>query len=409
MFRAVSILTIVFALLLAAGAASRVDAAETPAQQPGPAFETWLQDFKAEARAQGVSPELLDRAFAGVEPIERVIELDRKQPEFLLTFWRYMERAVDVDRIEQGKALLDRHRELLASIERTYGVQPRFLVAFWGLETNFGQYHGSFPLIRALATLAYDERRNSFFRAQLLAALEIMQRDQIPVDVKASWAGAMGHMQFIPTTYRDFAVDFDGDGRRDMWTSLPDAFASAANYLSKSGWDDEYTWGREVALPAGFEPAHAGLDARKSLAEWSRLGVRKMDGGALPDADIEASLVLPAGYQGPAFLVYKNFRTILVWNRSILYAIAVGHLADRLIGLPPLATPKPEKEVPLSRQDIEDMQRLLTAKGYDAGDADGMVGAKTRNAIKDFQQAAGLPADGFPSFGLLERLRGTGG
>lgn len=408
MFRAALPLSLSLALAVAVllGASSPA-AAEASPNSPG--FGTWLDEFKAEARNKGISDQLLGRAFEGVAPIERVLELDRRQPEFMLTFWSYLDRAVSEDRIAQGKALLQKHHDLLATIERTYGVQARFLVAFWGLETNFGAYHGSFPLVGALATLAHDERRSEFFRAQLLAALDIMQQDDIPVDVKASWAGAMGHMQFIPTTYRDFAVDFDGDGNRDMWRSLPDAFASAANYLSKSGWDDEYTWGREVALPGGFEPAHAGLDTRKSLAEWNGLGVRKMNGDELPEIDLEASLVLPAGYQGPAFLVYKNFRTILVWNRSILYAVAVGHLADRLIGLPPLATPKPEKEVPLSRQDIIDLQRLLTEKGYDAGTADGIVGSKTRNAIKDFQQAAGLPADGFPSFGLLERLRGTGG
>lgn len=372
-------------------------------------FASWLDGVRAEALAKGIRAQLLDKALADVQPLPRVLELDRKQPEFTLTFWRYLDRAVSDERIAHGKTMLARHRELLASVERRYGVQPRFLVAFWGLETNFGAHHGSFPLIAALATLAHDERRSEFFRQQLLAALEIMQRDSIPVDVKASWAGAMGHMQFIPTTYRDFAVDFDGDSRRDMWNSLPDAFASAANYLSRSGWNDKYTWGREVRLPPGFEPAHADLATAKPLAEWAGLGVRTMSGAPLPEVDIEASLVLPAGYQGPAFLVYRNYRTILAWNRSILYAVAVGHLADRLVGLPPLATPRPAQEVALSRQDVEDMQRLLAAKGYDAGPPDGTVGAQTRSAIKDFQKAAGLPADGYPSFGLLERLRGTGG
>jgi membrane-bound lytic murein transglycosylase B len=375
-------------------------------QQP---FAAWLADFKTEALAKGIRAPVLEAAFAGVEPIPRVIELDRKQPEFTLTFWTYLDRAVSDERVRRGKALLAEHQALLESVERRHGVQGRFLIAFWGLETNFGAAYGSFPMIAAVATLAHDQRRSAFFREQLLAGLQIIQRDQVPVDVKSSWAGAMGNMQFIPTTYRDFAVDFDGDGRRDMWNSLPDAFASAANYLSRSGWDNAYTWGREVTLPAGFEPAHADPGTAKPLAEWRRLGIRQIGGAPLSDVDLDASLVLPAGYQGPAFLVYRNFRAILAWNRSILYAIAVGHLADRLIDLPPLATPRPAQEVPLSRQDIEDMQRLLTAKGFDAGPVDGMVGSQTREAIRGFQKAAGLPADGYPSFGLLERLRGTGG
>ena len=372
-------------------------------------FDAWLADLRAEAMRKGIDASTLDAALTGVEPIPRVIELDRKQPEFTLTFWRYLDRAVSEERIARGKELLARHGALLDKVEREYGVQGRFLIAFWGLETNFGSSYGSFPLVGAVATLAHDERRSAFFREQLLAALEIMQRDHIPVDVKSSWAGAMGNMQFIPTTYRDFAVDADGDGKRDMWDSLPDVFASAANYLSKSGWNNEYTWGREVALPAGFEAANADLGTTRTLGEWNAMGVRRIGGAPLPDVGIEASLVLPAGYQGPAFLVYRNFRAILSWNRSILYAVAIGHLADRLVDLPPLATPRPDNEVPLSRLDIEDMQRLLIAKGYDAGPVDGMVGSQTREAIRNYQKAARLPADGYPSFGLLERLRGTGG
>lgn len=395
-------------LVLTACAVHPATAATDAGQPPGESFSNWLSQFKAEAHKQGVSEHLLTNAFAGVKPIKRVIELDRKQPEFTLTFWHYLDRAITPERVAKGRALLQKYKPLLDRIERVYGVQPRFLISFWGMETGFGAHLGSFPLVGALATLAYDNRRSAFFRKELLAALSVMQRDQLPVDVKASWAGAMGNMQFIPTTYRAYAVDFDGDHKRDMFHSLPDSFASAANYLKQSGWDDRYTWGREVKLPKRFDPSIAGLDTRKTLAEWNALGVRRVDGKPLPKVDIEASLVLPAGYKGPAFLVYKNFRTILVWNRSILYAVAVGHLADRLVGRPPLAAPR-NKEVALSRQDVKQLQQLLAQKGYDAGTPDGIIGAKTRSAIKDFQKAADLPADGYPSFGLLERLKGTGG
>lgn len=394
-------------MLVLAAVALRPAAAESPTAAAG--FDSWLKQFKSEARKQGVPDKLLADAFAGVQPIDRVIELDRRQPEFTLTFWHYLDRAITPDRVAKGRALMKKHRKLLDRVEKKYGVQPRFLVAFWGMETGFGAHLGSFPLIGALATLAYDERRSEFFRKELMAALAVMQRDRLPLDVKASWAGAMGNMQFIPTTYKAYAVDFDGDHKRDMFRSLADSFASAANYLKQSGWDDRYTWGREVKLPTGFDPEISGLDTRKSLKQWNALGIRRMSGKPLPDVDIQASLVLPAGYQGPAFLVYQNFRTILVWNRSILYAVAVGHLADRLIGLPPLSTPRPKKEVALSRQDVMDLQRLLGEKGFDAGTPDGIIGAKTRSAIKDFQKSADLPADGYPSFGLLERLKGTGG
>ncbi len=373
---------------------------------PAPPFDAWLQDLKSEARTRGISAQTLDRALSGVQPIPRVLELDRSQPEFTLTFWTYMEKAVNNTRIEKGKAMLKTHKVLLDKVYKQYGVPPRFLVAFWGLESNFGQYTGVFPVVAALVTLAHDRRRASFFREQLLAVLGLIDQGDIAVDTKASWAGAMGNHQFIPTTYRDFAVDYSGDGKRDLWQTLPDIFASAANYLSKAGWDTEHTWGREVVLPKGFSYELSGLKVQKKLSEWQKLGIRKTSGAKLPDVDIMASVILPAGYQGPAFLVYKNYRTIMVWNRSILYALAVGHLADRFVGLGPVKAKKPANDRPLSRLDISDIQRILTAKGFDAGGVDGVVGSQTRSAIKDFQKSARLPADGYPSIGLLERLRG---
>ncbi len=369
-------------------------------------FGEWLSTLKREARERGISASTLDTAFAGVAPIPRIIELDRRQPELTLTFWKYLNGRVTEKRIRRGKELLVKHRTLLDRVARKYGVQPRFLVAFWGLETNFGDYFGAFPVTGALATLAHDPRRDRFFREQLLALLGLMDRGDIPFNAKSSWAGAMGHCQFMPTTYRQFAVDFDGDGKRNMWRSLPDALASAANFLGRSGWMGDRTWGREVRLPGGFDWRLAGLKVSKSLAGWQKLGVRRMDGRDLPKVDIAASILLPAGHKGPAFLVYKNFRTILVWNRSLLYALSVGHLADRLAGFGPFLSPRPDKEIPLSRGDVLDLQRLLQTRGYHVGTPDGVIGPKTRAAIRTFQKSARLPVDGYADFGLLERLRG---
>ena len=376
------------------------------AERDAQLFSSWLEDFQEEAKQKGISKEFLGIAMKGLKPIKRVVELDRQQPEFTLTFWHYLNNAINEKRIHQGKEMLFRHRNILKKIANRYGVAPRFITAFWGLESNYGKHTGVFPVIGAVATLAYDRRRSSFFRAQLLAALEIMSRGDVDYRVKGSWAGAMGNFQFIPTTYKDFAVDADGDGRRDMWHSFPDMFASAANYLSKSGWKRNWTWGREIKLPKTFNLELGGLNVLKSIKFWRSIGVRPIDGKELPELDVKASVILPAGYNGPAFLVYKNFRTILNWNRSILYAIAVGHLADRLVGGGALKSKKPKVELRLSRDDIKELQRLLSDLGYDAGGSDGIVGPKTRLAIKNYQGKSQLPADGYPTMNLLKRLRG---
>ena len=376
--------------------------------RPGPCgedFSSWLEGFRQEARAKGISEATLHEALDGLQPIPRIIELDRKQPEFTQTFWRYLDARVTENRIERGRMLLELHAELLAGIEKQYGVQPRFLVAFWGLETNFGDYLGSFPVIGSLATLAHDPRRSEFFRSELLAALTIVDGGHISVnEMFGSWAGAMGQTQFMPSTFVRFAVDADGDGRQDIWHSLPDVFASAANFLSASGWQRDKTWGREVTLPPGFNLELTGIEVEKSLAAWQILGVRKMNGDDLPSENMKASLLLPAGHAGPAFLVYRNYRTILQWNRSDLYAIAVGYLADRLAGEGPLVTSRPVSEEPLSRNQVEKIQELLSAQGFDPGPIDGVVGSQTRQAIKEFQRTAKLPADGYPTPELLEVL-----
>ena len=294
-------------------------------------FSEWLRGLRADARAAGVREATLDRALAGIEPIPRVIELDRRQPEFTLTFREYMDRVVPPARIEKGRQRLGENRDLLKTISAKYGVQARFLVAFWGVETDFGRQTGGFPVLPALATLAYDGRRSAYFRKELIHALEIVDAGHVQPDrMIGSWAGAMGQTQFMPSSFRAHAVDYDGDGRIDIWHSRPDALASAANYLKRSGWKGDETWGRAARLPEGFDAKLIGTGVVKSLAEWSALGLSRDDGGPLPTRALKASVVLAEGNKGPAFLVYDNYRAILKWNRSTFFAIAIGSLADRI-------------------------------------------------------------------------------
>ena len=308
-------------------------AGSRPAAAAGGDFAAWLGDLRAEARSAGISAEILDAALAGVAPIPRVIELDRRQPEFTLTFRQYIDRVVPPARIAKGRAKLRENKALLDEVGARFGVQPRFIVALWGIETDFGRVDGGFPVIAALATLAFDGRRSAYFRKELLDALHILEEGHItPAAMKGSWAGAMGQSQFMPSSFRRFAIDYDGDGRRDIWRTRADVFASAANYLARSGWKGDQTWGRAVRLPAGFDASAAGLKVRRGLQDWQRLGVRRADGSDLPGRDLPASILLPAGADGPAFAVYENFRVTLKWNRSNYFALAVGLLADRIAG-----------------------------------------------------------------------------
>lgn len=312
------------ALALAAGSILPAQARE---------FDRWLEEFRAEALAAGISNATLERALAGIEPIPRVIELDRRQPEFTLTFEQYLERVLPERRVRMGREMLAEHAELLAQIGAEYGVQPRFIVALWGIETDFGRITGGFPVIAALATLAHDGRRSEFFRGELMNALRILDQGHIePGDMQGSWAGAMGQVQFMPSSFLRFARDHNGDGRKDIWGSTPDAFASAANYLARSGWDDDQTWGREVRLPAGFDQALVGRDIRRGLQEWQALGVRRPDGSDLPGPDLPAALVQPDGPGGRTYVVYGNYHVLLKWNRSDYFATTVGLLSDRIAG-----------------------------------------------------------------------------
>ncbi len=297
-------------------------------------WQSWLANLRAEALEKGIKPTTLD-VLNDLKPIPRVIELDRAQPEFKLTLAEYLKRVASPTRIRQAREKLQANRTLLSRIESLYGVQPRFLVALWGVETNFGAISGGFDVIPALATLAYDGRRSAFFRDQLFDALTILDKGHITADrMRGSWAGAMGQTQFMPSTFVNYAVDFDDDGRRDLWGSHADALASGAHYLKNVGWSDDLTWGREVSLPDDFDAQWAGRESEKarSLAEWQALGVRRLDGRDLPQRDIRGSIVLPEGMGKRAFLIYDNYRALLKWNRSNFFAIAVGTIADHLKG-----------------------------------------------------------------------------
>lgn len=352
---------------------------------------------------------ILDAALGRVEPIPRVLELDQRQPEFTDTFLNYLDRRVTEARVEEGRKLMRKHDRLLKRVAHQYGIPAHVLVAFWGLETHYGKFLGSYPVPAALATLAHDNRRAAFFRGQLLDALDILQAGNVaPEAMVGSWAGAMGHVQFMPSTYRAYAMDGDGDGRKDIWHSLPDAFASAANYLNELGWRGGETWGREVRLPKGFDWALAGPEVKKTVAAWRKLGVTQADGRPLPRlANMTGAILLPQGHAGPAFLVYRNFDAILTWNRAIPYALAVGHLSDRLLGLPALRNGRDADNRPIPRQEAQALQEQLIRLGLDPGKADGVLGTRTKAAIRGYQRQAGLPVDGHPSLTLLEHLRQT--
>jgi membrane-bound lytic murein transglycosylase B len=295
-------------------------------------FERWLADFRAEAAARGIAATTLDRALADVRPIPRVIELDHAQPESKLTFREYLDRTVPAARVAAGRRLFAQHRELLNRIGAEYGVPPRVIVALWGIESDYGRRQGGYGVVPALATLAYEGRRGSYFRSELFAALRILDEGHVSVDdFRGSWAGAMGQCQFMPSSFGDHAVDYDGDGKRNIWSSPADVFASTANYLRQAGWEPNRIWGRVVQLPSGFDMSLAGRETKRPLAEWQRLGVRRVGGGNLPEvADLSAALILPDGPGGPAYLVYRNFDVLLAWNRSTYFATAVGILSDRI-------------------------------------------------------------------------------
>jgi membrane-bound lytic murein transglycosylase B len=299
------------------------------AAAPADGFEGWLLTFREDALKEGIGASTLDLALTGVQPIPRVIELDRRQAGGRGSFRGYKQRLLSDERVQRGRSLMREHRALLERIALDYGVQARFIVALWGIESTYGTYRGSYPVIPALATLAYDGRRAAFFRQELLNALRILDAGDIDHgSMMGSWAGAMGQSQFMPSSYLSYAVDYDGDGRRDIWTSLPDIFASMANYLANAGWNDRYTWGRQVRPPTSIATDLLGLEVQKSLPSWQELGVRRTNGNGLPPVGIDASLLWTDDRNGPAYLVYGNFRVLMLWNRSTYFALTVGELSD---------------------------------------------------------------------------------
>lgn len=371
-------------------------------------FARCVAELQTRARNEGVSAGVVDEVLAKVSFVPRVIELDRRQPEFTETFANYLNKRVTETRIKRGRELLAEYRPFLEELTREYGVPPQYLVAFWGLETNFGTYLGKMPALDSLATLACDERRSRYFTGELLHALHLLDKDGInAADMEGSWAGALGQTQFMPSAYRRYAVDGDGDGVVNLWRSVHDALASAANFLNQLGWERGLRWGREVRLPAKFPYQESGRGNARPLSEWRGMGVKQADGSPLPGADVKAALLVPAGHRGPAFLVYRNFDIIMGWNRSEFYALSVGLLADRINGAGELHNPPPADAPRLTREQVEKLQAQLNALGFEAGEPDGILGSGTRAAIRRFQQARGMVADGYPDRKVLQALEVT--
>jgi membrane-bound lytic murein transglycosylase B len=385
-----------------------------PAQAQSQAgFQSWVANFWPSARAAGISRTTYERGFRGVRLDLTVLEKARYQPEFVRPLWDYVDSAVSQKRLQNGKAKLRQYRTLLDALERTYGVDRHILVAIWGMESSYGEVLENPKIVKSviqsLATLAYaDRRRARFGRQQLLAALKILQRGDVSASgLTGSWAGAMGHTQFIPTTYNAYAVDFDGDKRRNIWTSPADALASAANYLKKSGWVGGKTWGYEVVLPRRFDYQLADGAATRTLGQWQKLGIGRTGGRRFPRLNDRAELLLPSGAKGPAFLLLRNHFVIKRYNNATSYALAIGHLADRLRGGGAFAQAWPRSERPLNKTELRELQGQLARTGYYRGRIDGKIGPVSRAAIRAFQARAGLDADGYAGFTLLNRLRGS--
>jgi membrane-bound lytic murein transglycosylase B len=372
-------------------------------------FQAWVARFWPTAKAAGITRQTYDLAFKGMTPDPKVVEAANFQPEYVKPIGEYIDRVVSDKRVETGKMKLVENKALLDVIEKRYGVDRHIVVAIWGVESNFGTQPGDMNVIRSLATLIYTGTKAKFAKPQLIMALKILQHGDVSYEaMNGSWAGAMGHTQFIPTTYQSYAVDYDGDGKRDIWNDVPDALASTASYLKVSGWRPGESWGYEVSLPKGFNPAKVSEATSKTLADWGKLGLVRANGAAFPRPSDKATLFAPAGTNGPAFLVLNNFRSILHYNVAKSYALAVGHLSDRLRGEGPFVHSWPTDETHLSFDQRMELQRLLVAKGLMTGDPDGVIGPATLEALKTYQRANKLPVDGFPSQTLLQMLRKQG-
>lgn len=392
-----TLLLVLTALVTALGLAPPLAAAD---------FGQCITELKTRAVSEGISPQVANEVLDGAELLDRVIELDRQQPEFTQSFADYYGRRVTPERVRRGRELLREHQALLTDVQRRTGVPAPYLVSFWGLETNFGAYFGNIPVPSSLATLACDQRRSAFFSDQLMDALRIIDAGDISADAMVgSWAGAMGHVQFMPSVFLRYAVDADGDGRRDLWGSIPDAMTSAGYFLQGIGWEKGLRWGREIRLPEEFDFALAGRDESRALSDWVDLGITDAAGNALPRLDLDSAVLVPSGHDGPAFLVYDNFEVIMRWNRSEFYALSVGRLADQIAGAGPLTRPPPADAQRITRDEVRELQRDLTNLGFDAGTPDGIFGPASRRALSQFQRQHDMVADGHLDSEALNAVR----
>lgn len=389
---------------------SGLSVVQQPVRQVAPetqaAFSQWVDGFRSRAQAQGIRNDVVTRSFAGIGYNPDVVTSDRNQSEFKREIWDYLDSAASPKRVANGQAALQQHRRTLQAIEDRFGVEKEVVTAVWGMESTYGERRGTLDVIESLATLAYDGRRGAFFEKQLIAALQIIQAGDVdPRSMTGSWAGAMGHTQFIPTSYLAYAVDFSGDGKRDIWSDDPtDALASTAAYLKRFGWTKGQPWGVEVRLPSGFNAGLASRDIKRAPSEWAAMGVTDMQGRAVPNHGA-ASILLPAGTAGAAFMIFDNFKVISRYNNAEAYVIGVGHLSDRIKGGPEIQTAWPRGYAPLSFDERMEMQQRLQARGYPVEKIDGIIGPNTVNAIRAFQASVGVPQDGFPSQDVLALLK----
>ncbi|WP_084731670.1 lytic murein transglycosylase [Microvirga vignae] len=392
------------ALLLGLSVTSGMEGWTRPAQAQEVSedgFQRFVQSLWPAAKARGISRATFDEAFRGVQPDPKIIALTKKQSEFVRPIWDYINGSISAQRLQRGREMNAEWSKTLAAIEKAYGVPRSVVLGVWGMETNFGSFTGSIYAVRALATLAYTGYRGDFFKEELLIALQILNREHIGRDkMLGSWAGAMGQTQFMPSSFMKYAVDGNRDGVRDIWSSVPDAMASTANYLREQGWEPGLPWGFEVKLPQGFDFRHL----RQNFAHWQALGVRRLDGKAMPRSG-EATLFLPGGANGPAFLVTSNYDVIKTYNSSDAYAMGVAHLGDRIMGGLPIQGAWPKDQPMLGKDERQELQQRLARLGFYEGDPDGKFGSKTREAVRNFQLRRGLIPDGYADYAVLRELR----
>ncbi len=392
--------------LLLALLAATTALATTPASAQERDFRACLADIKTEAVRQGVPAAVADTAFRNLTSDPKVIELDSRQPEFSLTYAKYVGSSVSSERIAKGQQMMARHRGLLDQLSAEYSIAPQYLMAFWGLETNFGGFMGDFQVLRSVTTLACSTKRAAFFSNEAVQALRILAMNHMTSpQMRGSWAGAMGNMQFMPSTFTKWAIDRDGDGKVDIWSSVPDALTSAANFLRGIGFKPGLPSSDEVVMPQNFPLDQADTTIEKPVKAWAAMGVKLAGGKPLPNVDDPAAIILPAGWKGPAFILYPNFKAVMNWNRSTLYALAVGILARQIAGGSAVMQPPPADDEPLSRDTVIDMQTRLAKLGFYTDDVDGLLGPKTRTGVRLFQKQAGLPADGHPTPDMVRKLQ----